>query len=156
MYQFSLSVGVIFFASSAGALQSAFFSAYLFSEKGNNLLFRRVLAFLTLALAVRVSKSVMYYFYPDQLPLFFENLGYAAQVMIGPLIYLFVKAVLDKNYIVKRYHVLHFIPGLIVLILCTRLTDDFWLKNNAYPTFLWLGGIYIAAAHYSFVQTYRL
>ena len=103
-----------------------------------------------LALAARMAKSVGYYFSNDQLPAFVENIGYAAHLAIAPLLFLYVKSVVDDRLVGNKTCLLHLFPTLIVLALSLFLDDWFWLaKNGGYFVSLFYFGTYFPFIYHS-------
>jgi AraC-like DNA-binding protein len=141
---------ILLISSSVGAVQGGFFGLYLLSATDKNRPSSRLLGFLMLALAVRMAKSVGYYFSSDNLPTFIENIGYAAHLAIGPLLFLYVKSFVDDRFVVKKRRLLHLFPSLIAVALSLVLDDWFWLaKNGGYFFSLFYFGAYFPFIYYS-------
>jgi hypothetical protein len=94
--------------SSVGAVQSGFFSIYLLTVSNKQPIQTRLLGCLLLALTVRMAKSCGWYFSHDNLPAFVENIGYGAHLAIAPLLFLYIKSVVEENYEFKKSALLHF------------------------------------------------
>ena len=108
--------------SSVGFLISGFFSAFLLSKVRGNRLINRLLGFLLLALTLRIAKSVFFNF--TELPLVVKNLGLAANLAIGPLLWLYSRALLkDKGF--RKIDWLHFIPAFIYLVLSPIIPNQY-------------------------------
>jgi AraC-like DNA-binding protein len=83
----------------------------------------RCLSLLLCCLAVRVSKSVFLLLYPEfQFASVVIALGVIAMSAIGPLIWLYVKRLLN-NAEINRSYLIHFIPGIILSLIAFRLND---------------------------------
>lgn len=145
---------ILLVTSSIGGLQSTFFGSYLLTAKKGNISANRVLAFLLLALAIRMAKSVCYYFAQGhQIPHLFENIGYAAHISIAPFLLLYTRFFLSKDYSFRfASDGLHFIPSMIILILSPFLTPEFWLQQHGYTFSLLLMGIYLPLSFYNIKQ----
>ena len=107
--------------SSIGVLNSLFFAIYLWFQKKNNVKSNKLLAMLLLAFSFRISKSVLFYYFRNEMSLYVITLGLSGMVCIGPLIYLYFISILNKEFKFKRNYFLHFLPFLIVVLLNTYL-----------------------------------
>ena len=136
--------------SGVGALHSGFFGIYLFAQKKERNIATTLLAFLLLVFAVRMIKSVSYYFSEDHvISNLLMNLGFAANLAVLPLFWLYLKAFLDKDFHFKpERDFIHLIPALIVIPFSPFLTDYFWLQLNGYALSLILTGLYLPACFY--------
>lgn len=142
---FKIPFEILLLTSSVGALQSAFFGFYLLSFKKGNKLTNRFLSFLLLAFAVRMGKSVSYYFADGHdIPGILENIGYAAHTAIAPLLWLYFNAYLKKDY---KFHWIkggvHLLPFAVVIVLSPFITSQFWLRQGGYTYSLYLMGAYL-------------
>ena len=129
-----------------GTVQSLFCSGCLLSMKRGNLMTNRLLGFLLLAIGIRMLKSSLWIFQPE-LPLWIINLGFAAHLMIGPLLLFYVKFNLRAQEFEQK-DFLHFLPGITVLIACNILpVNDFWYRGAYHlllfqSAFYWLYSLY--------------
>ncbi|MEM7548151.1 MAG: helix-turn-helix transcriptional regulator [Bacteroidota bacterium] len=108
---------VISVIGSAGLGISSFFGVFLLRKPS---LTNKLLAFLLIALSIRITKSVFYS--SVELPLFIRNIGIAANLAIGPLLFFYTRSVCDLRKI-KLWEFLHFIPSIIYLALCNILLN---------------------------------
>ncbi len=139
----------ILISSSLGAVQSGFFSFYFLSTSKRTEINRRFLGLILFALSIRMAKSVGYYFSNDSLPQFIENIGYSAHIAIAPLLFLYVKSFVEKDFVFKRYYWFHFLPALLVVAFSLFLNDTFWLGNfGGYFFSLYYFGIYFPFIYY--------
>ena len=99
--------------SSFGFIISGFFSAYLLSSKKSKNGLHLLLGALLLMLTIRIGKSVFYNF--TILPLTIKNIGLAANLAIGPLLFLYGKVLLYRDRVLK-WHIWHFFPTILYLI----------------------------------------
>ncbi|MEM9324078.1 MAG: helix-turn-helix domain-containing protein [Bacteroidota bacterium] len=88
-----------------------------------------LLSLLFLFLTLRVTKSVFYGM--TVLPLYIKNLGLAANLAVGPLLYLYVRTALTKTSY-GRSDFVHFLPTIAYALLSP------WIPNGAeYPSWFW-------------------
>lgn len=132
----NLPLEILVLLSSVGALQSLFFAIYLLTLNKGNRLANRLLAWLLLALTARVAKSAGYYFTNDHLPTIVQNLGFAANTAIAPLLYLYLRAFFSNETKFKTRGWLHFIPLFAIVLLNPLIQDVFWLQQDGYPLVL--------------------
>ena len=86
---------ILFLVSALGAFNGIILSFYLFFGKKRRSLSAILLATLLLALSIRVGKSVFLYFNP-QLPNIYKQIGLSACFFIGPAMYYFFRAAIEK------------------------------------------------------------
>ena len=103
--------------SSVGLGVSSFFGFFLLKQgKREN----RLLAWLLIALSLRIAKSI-FYIHID-LPLVLKNLGLVANLFIGPLLYLYVRSLFrSKNLGTKDW--IHFVLPLLYFVLSPVLPN---------------------------------
>ncbi|MBX2826568.1 MAG: helix-turn-helix transcriptional regulator [Flavobacteriaceae bacterium] len=111
--------------SSIGLGLSFFFGIiFLKSRKKSNILLGLLLIFLSL----RILKSVFYNFV--DLPLIIKNLGLAANLAVGPLLFLYGLSICGVIKQARRIHLIHFIPSTIYILLSAIIPNDkdstFW------------------------------
>ncbi len=106
---------MLFFFSAIGAFNGLFLSFYFafFIKNRNRTTY--FLAALLFVISVRVGKSVFLMFVPGISSLFVQ-IGLTACTLIGPFLYLYVKASLQKSKEKKWTWLLHVIPVLSVMI----------------------------------------
>ena len=75
--------------SSIGVLNSLFFAIYLWLQLKKNVKSNKLLALLLLVFSFRIGKSVLYYYFRNEMSLYVITLGLPGMVCIGPLIYLY-------------------------------------------------------------------
>ena len=136
---------ILLITSGVGALQSAFFGVYLFSLKKGRQLANLLLAFLLFAFAIRMTKSIIYYFAESHdVPRLLQNFGYAANLAILPLLWLYINAFLDKGYRFRWVSDgVHLLPSVLVVVLSPFLTSHFWMQLHGYTLSLIVMGIYL-------------
>ncbi len=100
--------------SCLGVIQALFLCFYLFTLKKGNKRANRFLAFVLLALTIRIGKSV-FHNYIEVDPRI-RNLAISTILAVGPFLWFYGKALLDRQYTFSRKQYVHLIPfGLFVL-----------------------------------------
>ena len=100
--------------SSIACAHALFWAVVLF--RLNNRLSNRLLSLLLVMLSLRVGKSVTGFVFPGNID-FFSTLGLASMAQIGPLTYFFTRSLFDNSFRLRGVHYLHFLPGIISLVL---------------------------------------
>lgn len=130
--------------SSVGLSLSAFFSLYLLNSKRWRSLANTLLGLLLLVLTFRIGKAVFFNF--TELPLYVKNLGLAANLAAGPLLYLYGKALFNQSLGNRLVQALHFIPALLYVLFCWYIPngtgDTIWMVS--YGLVLLQSYIYVA------------
>lgn len=120
-----LDVILVSVISSFGLGLSFFFGTVFLRTKR---LENRILGLLLIIFALRIAKSILYNFVA--LPLFVKNLGLAANLAVGPLLYLYGHHLLLPNKSFKSSSLLHFIPSLLYVLFSNRIPNSdgsfFW------------------------------
>lgn len=124
---------VLVVLSSVGLSLSGFFSLYLLNAKRWRSLANTLLGLLLLALTFRIGKAVFFNFL--ELPLYIKNLGLAANLAAGPLLFLYGKALFNRDFTLRPVQSLHFIPSLLYILLCWYIPngtgDTMWIVSYA-------------------------
>lgn len=111
--------------SSGGVLQTLFLSVYIFSSRKILIGERLLLGFLLLTITIRLIKSIGWYFFDIEHPLFL-NIGFAAHGFIGPILILYFASkarILKRNWI--RATIL--CPAILLLLASPFLRlNTFW------------------------------
>lgn len=106
---------ILFFLSALGVFNSVVLSFYFLFFKRNKAISDLFLGLLLLSLSTRIGKSVLYNFNP-QLSKTYLQIGLSACFLIGPLLYFFVKSILQKlNYSFAKYSLIFVITIIIIL-----------------------------------------
>lgn len=126
---------LLFFLSALGVFNSLVLGFYFLFLKRNKVVSDLFLGLLLLSLSTRIGKSIFYNFNP-QLSKTYLQIGLSACVLIGPLLYFFVKSILQKlNYSFAKY-------SLIFLVIAVAVFGFlFPYKDNSE---VWRGIIYYA------------
>lgn len=142
----NISDELLFFFSALGVFNALLISFYFFFAKKPKSISNFFLGFLLLILAIRVGKSVFYYFNSDLAQIFIK-VGLAACILIGPALYFYIKSCVRPDSKI-RFWKLHFVLWLGVSILIGFLfpeTHDPWIvRGLSWMTIIytiWLGYI---------------
>ncbi|MDX1636818.1 MAG: helix-turn-helix transcriptional regulator [Balneolaceae bacterium] len=100
-------------ASGLAIGNSLFFGAYLWFLESGNRLPNRLLALVLLALAVRISKSVIIIAFPYSSEIF-PAIGLVGMAAIGPLLYLYLQSIHIEEFTLSARHASHFIPSILI------------------------------------------
>lgn len=109
MYQIILSAITGF-----GILQSLLFAVFLF-QRGQSIA-NRLLAFLLLAITIRICKSFIRYYLDYESHLY--GIGFIAFVAMTPLLYFYSRAFLQKNFKWQRRYLYHVIGAITLYSTC--------------------------------------
>lgn len=105
---------ILFFLSAIGVFNSVILGFYFLFFKRNKVISDLFLGLLLLALSTRIGKSVFYNFNP-QLSKTYLQIGLSACFLIGPLLYFFVKSILQNlNYTFAKYSLIFLMITIIV------------------------------------------
>lgn len=119
-----------------GALQSFMFALFFWSK--NKHLSNKVFAILLLVTGIRIAKNIVVHL-SELNPEFNWNsrlvgtivfIGIAHQFAIGPLylLYFFLKS--NQAYVFKKEYFLHFLPYIVILMLCPFIQWNFWANGG--------------------------
>ncbi len=110
---------------------SLFFGIYLFKTKKIQ---HTILGTLLIVLTLRITKSVFYNYI--ELPIFIKNLGLAANLAVGPLLYIYGCSLFIKTRVKLKSGIFHFIPSFIYVIFCNYIPNDvtnsFWKLSYSF------------------------
>lgn len=137
---------MLFFFSALGAFNGFMIAIYLAINSNKKKFSNYFLVFLLLMLSIRIIKSVFFYFNPALSNIFIQ-LGLSACILIGPLLYLYIKTQLCNETINWRIHTLPYLIGITVLGLIYPYVEhkevwSRWIVKGIY--FQWL--VYIASS----------
>jgi AraC-like DNA-binding protein len=105
---------MLFFFSALGAFNGFILSIYFAINTKKKNFSNYYLSLLLLVLSIRIIKSVFFYFNP-QLSNFFIQAGLSACILIGPFLFLFLKAHANNEKVNWMIHVLPFLSGITIL-----------------------------------------
>lgn len=98
---------LLFFFSALGVFNALLISFYFFFYKKPRTISNSFFGFLLLMLAIRVGKSVFFYF-NDDLAFIYIRIGLSACLLIGPALYFYIKSVVQSGKKI-RFWAIHFI-----------------------------------------------
>jgi AraC-like DNA-binding protein len=126
----TLTSQILFFFSALGTFNGIMLCLYFMMLKKEKTVADIVLGALLLALSVRVGKSVVFYF-NNQLPKIYLQIGLSACFFIGPLLYFFVRATLRSiNLAVAKYSLAALLLLTIIFGVLFPYQDYPWLWGN--------------------------
>lgn len=103
-----------------------------------------MLGLLLIVFALRITKSILYNFV--ELPLFIKNLGLAANLAVGPLLYLYGYHLISQDQSFNKANLLHFVPSLIYVVFGQMIPNSdgsvFWVIGYTFilfQSYLYLG-----------------
>jgi AraC-like DNA-binding protein len=105
---------MLFFFSALGAFNGFMLSLYFAINANKKNFSNYFLSFLFLALSTRIIKSVFFYFNP-QLSNIFIQIGLSACILIGPFLFLYLKAQTNNEKVNWGIHILPYLIGITVL-----------------------------------------
>lgn len=124
---------ILFFLSAIGVFNSVVLGFYFLFFKRNKTISDLFLGLLLLSLSIRIGKSVFYNFNP-QLSKTYLQIGLSACFLVGPLLYFFVKSILQNlNYSFAKYS--------LTLIIIAISVFGFLFPYKENPA-IWKGVIY--------------
>jgi AraC-like DNA-binding protein len=124
---------ILFFLSAIGVFNSIVLGFYFLFFKRNKTISDLFLGLLLLSLSIRIGKSVFYNFNP-QLSKTYLQIGLSACFLVGPLLYFFVKSILQNlNYSFAKYS--------LTLIIIAISVFGFLFPYKENPA-IWKGVIY--------------
>jgi AraC-like DNA-binding protein len=129
-----LSFELLLVGSCIGVFQSAFLGIYLFTWQRRRTISNLLLALLMIAFAIRIFKSISYYFAEGhEIPTLLMNFGFGTNLAIMPLLWLYLNSFVNPGFVLSwRRDFLQLIPCVTALILSPFLTDHFWLNQYGY------------------------
>jgi len=146
----SVSDELLFFFSALGVFNALLISFYFFFFKKPKNISNFFFGLLLLMLAIRVGKSVFYYF-NDDLDQIFIKVGLAACILIGPALYFYIKSCVRPDSKLGFWK-LHFLVLLTLSLLIGFLfteTHDPWIIGGlswvSIIYWIWLGYIIASA-----------
>ena len=78
----------------------------------------------------------------------FIFLGLSTLLLIGPLLYWYIRSLTDATFKFRREHYLQIIPFLLVLSISPFITEAWFIANGRHWAFILLIGIYLHLAFY--------
>lgn len=152
----NISGELLFFFSALGVFNALLISFYFFFIKKPKNISNFFLGVLLLMLAIRVGKSVFYYFNPDLAQIFIQ-FGLGACILIGPSLYFYIKSLVYPDVKLRfwKFHFLVLVVGSILIgFLFPETYNPCIIGNLTWMTIIytiWLG--YIIAAGWQIRHT---
>jgi len=103
-----LQEGFVLVLSCLGAIQALFLCVYLFTIKKGNQRANRFLALVLLGLTIRIGKSVFHHFTVVDPRI--RNLAISAILTVGPFLWFYGRALLEKQKVFLKKEYIHLIP----------------------------------------------
>lgn len=114
---------ILILASGFGVLLGFLLGIFLWTYQKGNLLANKILCLLILVLSFRVGKSVFMEL-GNGLDLRLIFIGLSTQLILGPLFYLYTKALIHPNEKLTKKHLLHF------LVFIPAFLFGFWINRK--------------------------
>lgn len=130
----------------------AVYFRFIKNKRSNSDNFLAILLFL---MALRVGKSVVLQFNED-LEFLFIFLGLSTLLLIGPLLYWYLRSLLGPNFKLSIRHYLQIIPFLFVLTISPFISEQWFVDNGKHWAYILLIGIYLHLAFYISVSVINL
>ena len=108
--------------STVGLVLSSFFGCFLLFSQRWRSLGNTLLGLLLVFLSLRIGKAIFYNFI--ELPLFIKNIGLAANLAVGPLLYFYGKVILGKAPKKNWTIFWHFIPSIFYFAFCWYIPNS--------------------------------
>jgi len=121
----NLSNQIFILISIVGAVQCLFLVFYIISIKKPLDTPTWILCILLIVYALRMTKWIAY-FIPSPLFNHYNNLCFGLQTTIGPLVYIYIYLLIDKDSEIRKTDFLHVIPFILVVFLSGRLNESSW------------------------------
>ena len=142
----------LFFFSALGVFNALLISFYFFFYKKPKTISNFFFGFLLLMLAIRVGKSVFYYFNSELASIYIKT-GLSACILIGPALYFYVKSVVNPEK-KNLYWPIHFL-----LLLASAIFIGYSFPETHDPKigpFHWMRIIYAIWIAYTIASGYLL
>ncbi|MDO5972134.1 helix-turn-helix transcriptional regulator [Flavivirga aquimarina] len=132
-----------------GAFQSIYLALFSFFERKRHIK-NYLLGLFFFSITIRIVKSILWV-YLSETPNWFINLGFAAHLAFGPLLYLYTYYfVNEKSWL--QINLLHFIPSFIILANSFSLTSNSFWNVGGYSMLLYHQLFYTLIIVYVFIN----
>ena len=144
---------LLFFVSALGVFNALLISFYFLFYKKPKIISNYFFGFLLLMFAIRIGKSVFFYFNPD-LEINFIRIGLSACLLIGPTLFFYIKSIINQEKKIK-FWALHYI---LLIVLATGVGFKFPNTFNPFivKNITWIDIIYTVWIIYIFASGYLL
>lgn len=133
----------------AGLMHGLVISVYLLFLKRKRTLSNTLLALFLLVLALRVGKSVLL-IYASDLEFTIILIGLSMLLILGPVFFFYILSMTVPDYVYRRKYLLHFTPFLVMFVFSFFLTEQWFLDNGIFWSYILLAFIYGHFAFYIF------
>ncbi|MBL0027283.1 MAG: hypothetical protein IPO98_20925 [Saprospiraceae bacterium] len=89
---------------------------------------KKLFLVILMAYSVRMTKWVCNYL-PSEYFILYNNLCYSFQTMLGPLVYFYTYSFLDDTFVLRKKHVLHFLPVFLLLFIDIGNSQSEWMQK---------------------------
>lgn len=127
--------------SGAGLIHGILISLFLLTNKTKKTLSKSLMAIILLLMAFRVGKSVLFYFAED-VDFFIIFIGLSILLILGPLLYFYIKSITIPNYQLKKTNFHYFWPFVLMLILSFLATEEWFIEHGEFWAFILLAFVY--------------
>lgn len=131
----------------AGLVHGLILSVYFRFIKHKRTLPDVLLGLLLFLMALRVGKSIVLEFHND-LEFLFVFIGLSILLLIGPILYAYVRSLLNPNFALQKHHYVQIIPFLFVLFISLFISEQWFVENGRHWAYILLIGIYLHFAFY--------
>jgi len=147
---------LLFFFSLLGAFNGIILAVYFMFFSKKKKVYNIFLGLLLLVISIRIGKSVFFYFNKD-LSNIYIHVGIMACVLIGPLLYLFIRSALVNERVLKKYDALHTIPLFVVIAIAIQF--PYWeyrsLWSNLINLIYWQWFVYIIISAFNLIPVFK-
>lgn len=139
----------------AGLIHGVLLSVYIGFIKNKKNSSDILLTILLMLMAFRVGKSIIFQF-NTELEFLFIFLGLSTMLLIGPLLYWYLKSMISPSFQLPKHYYLQAIPFLFVLGVSPFLSKQWFVENGKYWAFILIISIYLHLAFYIFISFKKL
>ena len=110
----------------------------LLTTKRGNLTANRILAAISFSVSVSMTATILSNLHYFQIYPHLSRINHPFDFLGGPLLYLYVRALTERNFVFTKKTVLHFVPALLVALYLTPFYLQSWeYKHSQLPTKNW-------------------
>ena len=121
-----------------GVAQALLLALALVTIKRGNRTANRILAAFAVSISVSVSATILSNLHYFQIYAHLSRINHPFDFLSGPLLYLYIRALTERNYVFGKKTLLHFLPAALVLLYLTPFYLQSWeYKHSMLPTRDW-------------------
>jgi len=121
-----------------GVAQALLLVLALLTAKRGNLTANRILAAFFFSVSVSMSASILSNLHYFQIYSHLSRINHPFDFLGGPLLYLYVRALTERNFVFTKKTLLHFVPAVLVVLYLTPFYLQNWeYKHSQLPTKNW-------------------